>query len=137
MDDNKFSNGLMGPNTTALYDLALRLIAPRFPGGPSDEVQLLVGAMPDNFPVTISLPKNSVIIGSLIEKNKVVTVVFDAPLAATDVINYFSNHLTGMGWHALDYSPIVDFRSQGAPFARMSSSVRRCGDPLFPYKQSR
>jgi len=115
MDDDKFSNGLMGPDTTTLNDLALRLIAPRFPGGPSDEVQLLVGAIPDNFPATISLPKNSVIIGSLIEKNKVITVVLDAPLAATDVINYFSNHLMGMGWHALDYSPIGGFQVTGHP----------------------
>jgi hypothetical protein len=46
--------------------LALRLLAPRYPGMPAPgEIQLLTGRLPDPLPVDIPIPEGATVAGSL------------------------------------------------------------------------
>jgi len=98
----------------ALQDLALRLIDQHsFDASPSEEPQLLVGQLPDPLPVSLPVPEGSRIVGSLIDRKKIVQVVLDVPLPAEAVVAYYHERLTAAGWVTLRYRPVTGFTQAG------------------------
>lgn len=79
--------------------LALRLLTPRFwVDTDPEQVQLLVGQVPDAWPAAISLPDQSQLLGSLMRNPRMIEVVLDSALSPDDVVQFYRDQLIGSGW---------------------------------------
>jgi hypothetical protein len=82
-----------------LRKLALRLAT--YPSDPSvSNPQLLVGQLPENLPVTLPIPPNSRVLGSLIRGPQSLQVLLDVPLSGAEIRNFYQSELTTAGWQA-------------------------------------
>jgi hypothetical protein len=78
-------------------ELAMRLLAPQYTGAPSaEEVQLLIGELPDNLPLELPLPDGARVLGSLVRGDT--EIVLDATQSPEEVIDFYREQLTAAGW---------------------------------------
>ena len=87
-----------------LRELALALLAPRYPDTAENEApQLLVGQLPPDFTSDFPLPPGSRIVGSLQSSRP--TVVLDTAQPADEVVDFYRERLTATGWTAQEDIP--------------------------------
>ena len=88
----------------AFRDLAMRLLTYRRvdESETSEELQLIVGKLPDELPVEVPILENSQIIGSMVNLNKSVAVVVDTEQQEEQVIDFYRQHLLSEGWQEDD-----------------------------------
>nr|MDJ0635749.1 hypothetical protein [Xenococcaceae cyanobacterium MO_188.B29] len=91
-------------NDVAFRDLAMRLLRDRRLAEieTSEELQLIVGKLPDELPVEIPILESSQIIGSKVDPDKRVTIIFDTEQPKEQVIDFYRQHLLGEGWQEDD-----------------------------------
>ena len=88
-------------NHDATTKLALRLLAPQYPGAPSpNEVQLLVGELPAD--LALPLPANTEVVGSIVRGSESTEVVLDSDQSAEAILSYFAGELTNAGWETFE-----------------------------------
>jgi hypothetical protein len=88
----------------ATLALALRLIDPQvFQSQPATEdVQLLVGRVPENLPVQLDFPEGSQVLGSMVDPH-FVHVLFDIAEIPEQVFSFYAERLLPIGWHQWEY----------------------------------
>lgn len=85
----------------AATKLALRLLAPQYPGAPkAEDIQLLVGELPADF--ALPLPADTEVVGSLVRGSENTEVVLDSSQAAADALSHFTEELTSAGWETFE-----------------------------------
>ena len=88
-------------NTDAATKLAMRLLAPRYPGAPDiGEVQLLVGEVPADF--ALPMPDSVEIVGSLVRGTEGTEVVLDSSQPAEFILNYYTEEMPKAGWETFE-----------------------------------
>ncbi len=91
-------------NEDILYKLALRLST--FYGDPHvSNPTLLVEKLPETFPLTIPLPEESRVLGSLIRGPESLQILLDVPLTASEVRDFYQQKLLSSGWSLPDRDP--------------------------------
>lgn len=80
----------------SLRELALALLMARYPYAAEGEPQLLLGALPPDFPGDIPLPTGSRVIGSLVADKPIVVLNTDQDDEA--VIAFYEKQLAALGW---------------------------------------
>jgi hypothetical protein len=80
----------------SLHELALALLMARYPYAAEGEPQLLLGALPPDFPADIPLPAGSRVIGSLVADKPIVILNTDQDDEA--VIAFYEEQLAALGW---------------------------------------
>jgi hypothetical protein len=81
-----------------LFALAKRLLS----GSEPNDVQLLVGELPENLPVELPLPQNHQLLGSLILPQRRIKVVFDTEDNPEQVLRFYRSTLLPQGWQELE-----------------------------------
>jgi len=106
MDDQQTTSPAEDNNSTqqnsddALRSLALRLLAPHYPGAPAPEqTQLLVGKLPDALQLDVPLPDGSSILGSMVHDQQHISIVVDATLPPQGVLDFYRERMTAAGWN--------------------------------------
>ena len=90
-----------GAREDPLRELALRLST--FPGDPRNEdLQLLVGQLPDNLAIPVPMPENSRVLGTLIRGPESIDVILDSALSPAAVMSFYKESLAASGWNELD-----------------------------------
>ena len=80
----------------SLRELALALLMARYPYAAEGEPQLLLGALPPDFPADIPFPTGSRVIGSLVADKPIVILNTDQDDEA--VIAFYEEQLAALGW---------------------------------------
>jgi hypothetical protein len=80
----------------SLRELALALLMARYPYAAEGEPQLLLGALPPDFPGDIPLPTGSRVVGSLVADKPIVVLNTDQNDEA--VIAFYEEQLAALGW---------------------------------------
>lgn len=84
----------------ALRALALRLLAPRYPGMPAPgEIQLLTGRLPDPLPVEIPIPDGATVAGSLVRGVQGIEIVLDTHLSPDQIRDFYQARMVAAGWN--------------------------------------
>jgi hypothetical protein len=87
-----------------LLQLAQSLLAPGAgPDGQSISAQILPGALPSDLSFSVPQPSNSTLVGSVVRSGPAgesSIVVLTVPGSAADVISFYGNAMTGLGWAA-------------------------------------
>lgn len=91
-------------NHAAFRDLAMRLLPYRRvdESETTEELKLIVGKLPDELPVEVPILENSQIIGSMVNFDKSVTVIFDTEQQEEQVIDFYRQYLLSEGWQEDD-----------------------------------
>ncbi len=90
-------------NAEAVRTLALRLLAPRFPGDVlQGETQLLVGQVSEEVAALVPLPEGSRLLGSLVRGRQNVEIMFDSDDAPDAVLGFYSERLAAAGWQRVE-----------------------------------
>lgn len=120
-----------------LHTLALRLIDPRYrhradyprswPTGPAN---LLVGRLPDGYPIPV--PDTCRILGSLVFPHHS-QVVLDSPLSPKKVLAFYMERLPADGWTALHHAGNMwnGFQSHHQPDAILGQFARGPAEPAL------
>ena len=86
-------------------ELAIRYLeAPCLGETELQKVQLLPGKLPEQMPVQIPLPRGSEIFGSILLGETEIGVMVDSPLAAEEIMAFFSQALASQNWTEMDVS---------------------------------
>lgn len=106
--------------------LALRLLAPRFPGAPTPEqARLLVGRLPDGLPVDVPIPDGAAVVGSLARSPRHISIVIDAPLAPDRALAFYRERMAAAGW--VEQEPFVHPGGGFAYVGHAQPAVFCCG----------
>ena len=110
--------------------LALRLLAPRFPGAPAPEqTSLFVGRLPDTLPVDIPIPNGAAVLGSLARSPQHTSIVLDVPLAPERVLDFYRERMEAAGWS--EQEPFVN-PSGGFAYVGRAQPTVFCRSPRGP-----
>lgn len=114
---------------TDLRESALALLMARYPYAAEGEPQLLLGALPPDFPGDIPLPTGSRVIGSLVADKPIVILNTDQDDEA--VIAFYEEQLAALGW--IMPEPSVPERHGGFLESGLSivSRIPRQGTALY------
>ena len=115
----------------ALRLLARRLLSAPYPGGPAEEVQILVGELPADLPIEVPLPEGARTIGSLVRGDRSVQIVLDVDQAADAVVAFYREQLETAGWYELDWPMRPGGFGFGAEAAMATFCYSRRGPSLM------
>ena len=88
----------------AFRTLAHRLLARRSAGAPApEEVQILVGQLPEGLAVDIPLPDDARIVGSLTRGGEETEIVLDAGQTVDQIFDFYRGEFAARDWVAFDY----------------------------------
>jgi len=88
-------------NESSIEELATRLMEPLDPGV-LQEVQLLVGQLPDNMPIDLPIPDDARIIGSMIQGRKNINIVLDVNLTPEQVLDFYRESMAAGNWSEIE-----------------------------------
>ncbi len=93
-------SGMVEPS---IEELATRLLQATYPGSTElNEVQLLVGKLPQDMPVDLPIPDGARIIGSEIQEGKGIYIVLDVPLMPDQALDFYRRALPSQNWTETD-----------------------------------
>ncbi len=91
------------PAGEAIRELALRLLAFPFPGGPDPgQAELVVGKLAASLPIELPLPPAARVLGTFTRTPHWSTVVLDVELSPQEVLAYYRQQLLPAGWSEPD-----------------------------------
>src|SRR5947209_3071120 len=88
-----------GDGTAALYELALRLIPPRYPPGTPYEAspRIWAGSIPEDLPVALPVPEDARVIGTY-GAPQLLTILVDTAMRPKGVLAFYRERLERTGW---------------------------------------
>jgi len=92
-----------GPATSTDDEAGFRVLARRLLAPAPEELQFLVGRLPDELPMEIPLPDDARIVGSLVRSGGETEIVLDGSQTADQVLDFYREELASAGWIAFDY----------------------------------
>ncbi len=105
-----------------LLTLTQRLLSSPYPGGPAEEVQILVGKLPPALPIELPLPEKAGIIGSLVRGDHSAQIVLDVDQPAAAVVAFYRAQLEPAGWQEFDWP----MRPRGFGYGWEANAVMFC-----------
>ncbi|MGH2541774.1 MAG: hypothetical protein ACRDIB_03195 [Ardenticatenaceae bacterium] len=114
-----------------LYELAVRLLTPSYPGMPSlDQAQLFVGELPDTLPAPLPLPDGATVIGSVVRGEMLgAEIALDVELPADAIRAFYTVRMSEAGWSSQE-----SFYGHGG-FTHAGDSLLFCRGPRGPAVQ--
>jgi hypothetical protein len=94
---------IVGGDTASLNELLLRVVGIPLNSLGSEQVQLVVGALPDQLPFSLPLPDSANVIGALARSGQFggTQVYFDTVLTEDEVFAFYEQALSGDEWQEL------------------------------------
>ena len=84
---------------SAIQELAIRLLAPSYPGAPDVEnTKIFVGTLPDEMPVSLPMPEDARILGSVVKGEQGVDVVLDVNQTPEQVLDFYRENMADDNW---------------------------------------
>lgn len=125
MDEQLTTDG--GEST--LRRLAMRLLAPLYPGAPEGEhVELFVGRLPDTLPFEAPIPDGATVLGSLRREGQGITIVLDTRLTPEQIRDFYQARMTAAGWSMPEFPGMQG----GFSYARPAVGSLFCRSPRGP-----
>ncbi len=94
---------IRGGTEEELREFAARALTYSYPGAPEGKTLILVGSLPEDLPLSIRLPEDARIVGSIIRPGDGGTeLILDMPLRPEAVVTYFDDQFTQAGWERFE-----------------------------------
>lgn len=96
-----------------VQELALRLLSPPVPNktGRASHAKLLPGRLPDTLPLTLPVPPESRIVGTLVpdvsgQQQGSLSIILDVPGRPSDIGAFYEEMFVSQGWKVIPENPI-------------------------------
>lgn len=96
----------------AIQELAIRLLAPSYPGAPDVEnTKIFVGTLPDEMPVSLPMPEGARILGSVVKGEQEIDVVLDVNQTPKQVLDFYKENMAADNWSEIEggFEPVGGF----------------------------
>lgn len=98
---------VQGGSEEELREFAARALTYSYPGGPEGKTLILVGSLPEDLPLSLQLPEDSRIVGSIIRPGDGGTeMILDVRLRPEAVVTYFDDQFTQAGWELFEEAQV-------------------------------